>query len=179
MATHLPRPQAPQQPFPLTTNSPPKHFLHNVAQHQRANDPIAQQPVTEPRPNGTPAHGNTNLLVPKGPHALTTNGDASRRATMPMNGIPFNTARSPPNAKSTLPVVTPYEFGLTLGHRYFACPLQILPPRSMPGWKSLPVLALHRRRIRRHSVQILRQGTSALVVFFHAVQFEHPRADFV
>ncbi|KAI4262043.1 MAG: hypothetical protein L6R42_002771 [Xanthoria sp. 1 TBL-2021] len=101
MATHLPRPQAPQQPFPLTPNSPPKHFLHNVAQHQRANDPIAQQPVTESRPNGTPAHGNTNLLVPKGPHALTTNGDASRRATMPMNGIPFNTARSPPNAKNT------------------------------------------------------------------------------
>ncbi|KAI4281223.1 MAG: hypothetical protein L6R38_003852 [Xanthoria sp. 2 TBL-2021] len=99
MATHLPRPQAPQQPFHLTPNSPPKHFLHNLTQHQP--DPLAQQPVTESRPNGTPAHGNTNLLVPKGPHALTTDGEASRRATMPMNGMPFNTARSPPNAKNT------------------------------------------------------------------------------
>ncbi|KAI4226196.1 MAG: hypothetical protein LQ349_006921 [Xanthoria aureola] len=97
MATPLPRPQAPQQPFHLTPDSPPKPFLHNVTQHQQARDPadpIAQQPVTDSRLNGTSAHGNTNLLVPKGPHALTTNGDPSRRATMPMNGMPFNAAHT-------------------------------------------------------------------------------------
>lgn len=179
MATPLPRPQAPQQPFHLTPDSPPKPFLHNVTQHQQARDPadpIAQQPVTDSRLNGTSAHGNTNLLVPKGPHALTTNGDPSRRATMPMNGMPFNAARSPPNAKSTVPVITLYGSGLTRGHRYFACPLQILPPRSMSGWKSLPVLPFHRPLIRRHSVQVLRQGTPALLVFFHhPVQPEPPR----
>lgn len=163
MATPLPRPQAPQQSFRFTPDSPPS--LHNVTQHQQARDPadpIAQQPVTESRLNGTSTHGNTNLLVPKGPHALTTNGDPSRRATMPMNGMPFNAARSPPNAKSMVRVTALYGSGLTRGHRYFACPLQILPPRSMSGWKSLPLLPFHRPHIRRHSVQVLRQGTPAL-----------------
>ncbi|KAL8851073.1 MAG: hypothetical protein Q9221_003969 [Calogaya cf. arnoldii] len=100
MATHLPHPVAPQQPSYLAPNSPPKHFLHNVTQHQR--NSIPQQPVSDSRPNGIPAHGNTDMLVPKGPHALATNGEASsRRGPMPMNGMPFNTARSPPNAKNT------------------------------------------------------------------------------
>ncbi|KAL8659140.1 MAG: hypothetical protein Q9226_000604 [Calogaya cf. arnoldii] len=152
MATHLPHPVAPQQPSYLAPNSPPKHFLHNVTQHQR--NSVPQQPVTDSRPNGTPAHGNTNMLVPKGPHALATNGEASsRRGPMPMNGMPFNTARSPPNAKSTVRLITSYHFALILAHRYFTRPLQVLPSWSMPGWKGLPVLALHRRLIRRHSVQ--------------------------
>ena len=109
MATHLPRPQASQQPFHLSPNSPPKHFLPIDTQHRRGRDPVnstPQQPVTDSRLNGTPAYGNTSLLVPKGPHALTANGEAPPRATMPMNGMPFNTARSPPNAKSTVLFLT-------------------------------------------------------------------------
>ncbi|KAL8862462.1 MAG: hypothetical protein Q9178_000959 [Gyalolechia marmorata] len=108
MATYLSPAQAPQQPSRLTSNSPPEHSVNNVSQHERPihglrdrADPVVQQPATEPRSNGTPAYGNTNVLVPKVPHALTTNGDSSRRSTGPMNGMPFSTARSPPSAKST------------------------------------------------------------------------------
>ena len=109
MATHLPRPQASQQPFHLSPNSSPKHFLPIDTQHRRGRDPVnstLQQPVADSRPNGTTAYGNTSLLVPKGPHAQAANGEAPSRPTMAMNGMPFNTARSPPNAKST--VLFPY-----------------------------------------------------------------------
>ncbi|KAL8735599.1 MAG: hypothetical protein Q9166_000768 [cf. Caloplaca sp. 2 TL-2023] len=104
MATFLPSQQAPQQSFQFTSTSPTEHYLNNVTQHERptrgAADPIAQQPTTEPR---APAYGTANgsILVPKRPHAQTANEDASHRPPMPMNGMPFNTARSPPNAKNT------------------------------------------------------------------------------
>ncbi|KAL9000819.1 MAG: hypothetical protein Q9169_000573 [Polycauliona sp. 2 TL-2023] len=105
MATHLTRPQPPQPSLLPAPNSPPKRYLHNVTQPQRpVRDPAdsrAQQPVTESGPIGTLDYGNTNLLVPKAPHALTSNGEPSRRSTMSMNGLPFHSARSPPNAKNT------------------------------------------------------------------------------
>ncbi|KAI4127628.1 MAG: hypothetical protein LQ338_003123 [Usnochroma carphineum] len=79
--------------------------MSNVTQHDRAarhtNGPIGQHRATESRANGAPAYGNTNgsMPVPKGPHAFTANGEP-HRDHMPLGGMPFNAARSPPNTKS-------------------------------------------------------------------------------
>ncbi|KAL9019466.1 MAG: hypothetical protein Q9185_003257 [Variospora sp. 1 TL-2023] len=70
--------------------------MSNVTQHDRfARDPSG--PI-ESRANGVAAYGNTNgsMPVPNAPLAFT-NGDTPHR----MGALPFNTARSPPNAKST------------------------------------------------------------------------------
>ncbi|KAL8805585.1 MAG: hypothetical protein Q9182_001850 [Xanthomendoza sp. 2 TL-2023] len=107
MATFLPRHQALQQSFHFTSTSPPEHHSNNnVTQHTRPiRDPvdsIAQQQPAEPRANGALAYGNTNgSMLPKPPHSLQTNGEAPHRSAMPSNGMPFNAARSPPNAKNT------------------------------------------------------------------------------
>ncbi|KAI4142812.1 MAG: hypothetical protein LQ341_003104 [Variospora aurantia] len=86
----------PRESFPLTSSSPPEKYMSNVTQHDRfARDPSG--PI-ESRANGVPAYGNTNgsMPVPNAPLAFT-NGDTPHR----MGALPFNTARSPPNAKST------------------------------------------------------------------------------
>ncbi|KAL8696534.1 MAG: hypothetical protein Q9224_002744 [Gallowayella concinna] len=106
MATFLPRHQALQQSFHFTSTSPPENPSNNLTQHTRPlrdpADSIPQQQPTESGANGTPAYGNTNgSMLPKRPHALQPNGDALHRSTMPSNGMPFNPARSPPNAKNT------------------------------------------------------------------------------
>ncbi|KAL8779907.1 MAG: hypothetical protein Q9213_006729 [Squamulea squamosa] len=165
MATYLPRPQASKQPLRHASNSPPNNHRNDATQHERSvrnpADPITQQSVTESKSNGTPAHGNTNVLVPKGPHALATNGEALRRPILPMNGMPFNTARSPPNAKSTFGKITADKSWLMVYCRYFTCALQILPPWSMSGWKGMPLLTFDRRRIHRYPLQIFRKGILA------------------
>lgn len=95
MATFLPPQYPPRESFPLTSSSPPEKYMSNVTQHDRfARDPSG--PI-ESRANGVPAYGNTNgsMPVPNAPLAFT-NGDTPHR----MGALPFNTARSPPNAKS-------------------------------------------------------------------------------
>ncbi|KAL8722658.1 MAG: hypothetical protein Q9225_000890 [Loekoesia sp. 1 TL-2023] len=107
MAAFLPLQHPPQEPLPFYSTSPPDHFMSNVTQHDRSvrdsNGPVGQQRATDSAANGITSSGNTNgsMPVPKGPHAFVANGEAPHRNPMPMAGLPFNAARSPPNAKNT------------------------------------------------------------------------------
>ncbi|KAL9586117.1 MAG: hypothetical protein Q9212_001098 [Teloschistes hypoglaucus] len=107
MATFLPRPPSPQQPFRFTSTSPPNQYPTGVAQRRRSvresNVPPAQHSVLEPRANGGNGYGNTNgsMPVPEAPPGFTPNQEASHRPRISMGGMPFNQARSPPNAKNT------------------------------------------------------------------------------
>ncbi|KAL8780465.1 MAG: hypothetical protein Q9194_000895 [Teloschistes cf. exilis] len=107
MATFLPRPPSPQQPFRFTSTSPPHQYPTGVAQRRRSvresNVPTAQHSVLEPRANGVNGYRSTNgsMPVPEAPPGFTPNQDAPHRHRPSMGGgMPFNPARSPPNAKS-------------------------------------------------------------------------------
>lgn len=175
MATFLPRPSSPQQPFRITSTSPPEHYLANVPERRRSS---ARQPTTEPRRSG---YGNTNgnMPVPEGPHAFTPNGDAPHRPRMSMSGMPFNAARSPPNAKSMFRGATEERQWLTIHCRHLTCPLQVLPARPMSSWESMPVLAFHRCFIRRYTLQILRQGRLFLATKCRVGKVSRTSADIV
>ncbi|KAL8706221.1 MAG: hypothetical protein Q9201_000727 [Fulgogasparrea decipioides] len=107
MATFLPRPQSPEQPFLFTSASPPDQYQTDVTQRRRSlrdpSAPMAQQPAVDHRANGGPGYGNTNgsMPAPEGQHAPTPNREAPHRSRMLMGAMPFKAARSPPNAKNT------------------------------------------------------------------------------
>lgn len=107
MTTFLPSQQSPLEPLPLYSTSPPDHFMSNVTQHDHSvrapNGLVGQFHSSESTVTGNPSYGNTksSMPVPKAPLAPTANGDTPHRNPIPMaGGMPFNAARSPPNAKS-------------------------------------------------------------------------------
>ncbi|KAL9005026.1 MAG: hypothetical protein Q9188_002175 [Gyalolechia gomerana] len=107
MTTFLPPQQSPLEPLPLYSTSPPDHFMSNVTQHDHSvrapNGLVGQFHSSESTVTGNPSYGNTksSMPVPKAPLAPAANGDTPHRNAIPMaGGMPFNAARSPPNAKS-------------------------------------------------------------------------------
>ncbi|KAL8943254.1 MAG: hypothetical protein Q9216_001165 [Gyalolechia sp. 2 TL-2023] len=81
--------------------------MSNVTQHDHSvrapKRPVGQSHPSESTANGTPSYGNTksSVPVPKAPLAFAANGDTPNRNPIPMpGGMPFNAARSPPNAKT-------------------------------------------------------------------------------
>ncbi|KAL9031208.1 MAG: hypothetical protein Q9196_000744 [Gyalolechia fulgens] len=82
--------------------------MSHVTQHDRSvrapTGLVGQTRSSESTATGNPSYGNTksSMPVPKAPLAFTANGDTPHRNPIPMaGGMPFNAARSPPNAKNS------------------------------------------------------------------------------
>ncbi|KAI4185532.1 MAG: hypothetical protein L6R41_004077 [Letrouitia leprolyta] len=111
MTTFLPPQQSPLEPLPFYSTSPPDHFMSNVTQHDHsARAPTSSvahlQPSESKVTNNSYGNTKSSVPVPKAPLAFVTNGDAVHRNPLPMGGMPFNAARSPPNAKTTMRLET-------------------------------------------------------------------------
>ena len=108
MATFLPRHEVPPHPHQdLTSISPPDTAIMHVSNlpPPTANGIRTQARVpADYRGNGF-MNGNGALPVPNGPQAHMPNAAPRRRGTVGGGPTGFDGPRSPPNTKSTLPLV--------------------------------------------------------------------------
>lgn len=173
MATFLPLqngPTAPQPHHNFIPNSSDMSYKSNLPQQTSSANASNQPSIHNRTPtdlgenawHGYPS-GNGSMEPPLGQPVNMAAGAPRHRNTMSMGALPYDSARSPPNAKSMsiLSMITSSEIlDSKPSVRYFSRPLQVLQTWPMSSRQSLPLLTFYRHFKRRYALQILFQGMS-------------------